>query len=437
MPVGRWSTARRAAIAQPTHCGDGAGSRLRSRGGSGHRMDVRWSRRRDSNPEPAVYKTAALPIELRRRDGQGHTAEDPIRRRGMIWPRRPDGSSVAIRLGSSLGTPRSRACVPAAGLRRGGASGGSRSSSAGSGPGSGTGVGDRSASPLGAARRRGGRSRRCASATLAGLRGLERAALAAFAVVAASRRSPPGASRRRLGLAAFGAFAGRRRPRPRRRLPRLGALAGLAPPWRPGRLGGASSARRSARSAPRRPRRRRRASAPASSTTIRPHPPASGCRHAVCAVPVVDAGSRWATASNSRIEPATAALSEPTWPRIGIRMNRSQRRRMTGPRPWPSLPTTMASGPRRSLCRAVRGASPSAPATRTPRRVEVAQRAREVVDRAQQQVLDRAGGGLHRRRAQRRLAMGRDTARRGRRRPRRCAAASRRCADPRANPGRG
>src|SRR3990170_4268288 len=27
-----------------------------------------WSRRRDSNPEPAVYKTAALPIELRRRD---------------------------------------------------------------------------------------------------------------------------------------------------------------------------------------------------------------------------------------------------------------------------------------------------------------------------------------------------------------------------------
>ena len=37
-----------------------------------------WSRRRDSNPEPAVYKTAALPIELRRRDAQGHTADDPI-----------------------------------------------------------------------------------------------------------------------------------------------------------------------------------------------------------------------------------------------------------------------------------------------------------------------------------------------------------------------
>ena len=40
-------------------------------------IDWRWSRRRDSNPEPAVYKTAALPIELRRRDGQGRTAEDP------------------------------------------------------------------------------------------------------------------------------------------------------------------------------------------------------------------------------------------------------------------------------------------------------------------------------------------------------------------------
>ena len=31
------------------------------------RIVFSWSRRRDSNPEPAVYKTAALPIELRRR----------------------------------------------------------------------------------------------------------------------------------------------------------------------------------------------------------------------------------------------------------------------------------------------------------------------------------------------------------------------------------
>ena len=32
-----------------------------------------WSRRRDSNPEPAVYKTAALPIELRRHGRPKHT----------------------------------------------------------------------------------------------------------------------------------------------------------------------------------------------------------------------------------------------------------------------------------------------------------------------------------------------------------------------------
>src|SRR6185369_7427149 len=42
-----------------------------------------WSRRRDSNPEPAVYKTAALPIELRRR-GAGPYRRWTLRRRGMI-----------------------------------------------------------------------------------------------------------------------------------------------------------------------------------------------------------------------------------------------------------------------------------------------------------------------------------------------------------------
>src|SRR4029453_2953241 len=79
--------------AQPTHVRRGDGPRLRSRGGPGT-DGRRWSRRRDSNPEPAVYKTAALPIELRRHDGQGHTADDPIPAPGDDRPGRPDGSSV-------------------------------------------------------------------------------------------------------------------------------------------------------------------------------------------------------------------------------------------------------------------------------------------------------------------------------------------------------
>ena len=91
--------------------------------------------------------------------------------------------------------------------------------------------------------------------------------------------------------------------------------------------------------------------------------------------------SRWATASNRRIDPATAALSDPTAPRIGMRMNRSQRRRTAGPRPWPSLPTTIASGPRRSRLaggqrRVAVGAGDAQAAG-----VQVAQRARQVVDR--------------------------------------------------------
>ncbi len=43
-----------------------------------------WSRRRVSNPEPAVYKTAALPIELRRR-AQGQAYAKTPGRPGMIW----------------------------------------------------------------------------------------------------------------------------------------------------------------------------------------------------------------------------------------------------------------------------------------------------------------------------------------------------------------
>ena len=77
--------------------------------------------------------------------------------------------------------------------------------------------------------------------------------------------------------------------------------------------------------------------------------------------------ARWLEASYRRIEPATAALSELTRPRIGIRTTESQRRRTAGPRPCPSLPTTTVTGPRRSAWRAVSDASASEPIIRKPR----------------------------------------------------------------------
>ena len=105
-------------------------------------------------------------------------------------------------------------------------------------------------------------------------------------------------------------------------------------------------------------------------------------------------------------------------------------------RPWPSLPTTIASGPRRSAWRAVSGAlglgadDPQAPD------VEVGQGAGKVVDRSEQQVLDRAGRGLDRGRASAAPGGGSGRRRRGRPRPRRSGAASRRSGDPRANRAR-
>ena len=78
--------------------------------------------------------------------------------------------------------------------------------------------------------------------------------------------------------------------------------------------------------------------------------------------------SRCASASNRRIDPATAALRDPTAPFIGMRMNASHRRRTAAPRPLPLAPDDdRDGGPRRSVCRAVSGASPSAPTIRTPR----------------------------------------------------------------------
>src|SRR4051794_39496986 len=63
-----------------------------------------WSRRRDSNPEPAVYKTAALPIELRRR-GAGSDRRWTPWRREMI---RSDRRTGQARLIGARAAPASR-----------------------------------------------------------------------------------------------------------------------------------------------------------------------------------------------------------------------------------------------------------------------------------------------------------------------------------------
>ena len=108
------------------------------------------------------------------------------------------------------------------------------------------------------------------------------------------------------------------------------------------------------------------------------------------------------------IEPATAALSEPIAPRIGILTTKSQRRRTAGDRPWPSLPTTIASGPRRSDWRAVSGAPASAPTTLQATDPEVRQGPGQVIDGTQEEMLDRSRRRLHGRRAEWRLTVGRE-----------------------------
>src|SRR5258707_310321 len=79
---GGWSTASGAHHLLNLPTGKSDEPRLRPVGET-HRPICTWSRRRDSNPEPAVYKTAALPIELRRR-GAGPYRRKTLRRRGMI-----------------------------------------------------------------------------------------------------------------------------------------------------------------------------------------------------------------------------------------------------------------------------------------------------------------------------------------------------------------
>jgi hypothetical protein len=56
-----------------------------------------WSRRRDSNPEPAVYKTAALPIELRRRRrGRIPHTRGSVQRRPMDLVRRRSTADMSV-----------------------------------------------------------------------------------------------------------------------------------------------------------------------------------------------------------------------------------------------------------------------------------------------------------------------------------------------------
>src|SRR4029079_13381554 len=83
---GGWSTASGAHHLLNLATGERSRAETAVSGCARQRHDSLWSRRWDSNPQPAVYKTAALPIELRRRDRQGHTADDPIPRRQMIGP---------------------------------------------------------------------------------------------------------------------------------------------------------------------------------------------------------------------------------------------------------------------------------------------------------------------------------------------------------------
>ena len=252
-----------------------------------------WSRRRDSNPEPAVYKTAALPIELRRR-GQGHTAEDPSA---------PGNDRVR-----DLGRSSERPAVVAAwsGRPEEVASGGSGRFAAASAS-----ALDRGIAFAGLRR---GRPAAGRVAVAACGRSLDRAAPAASspAVLAARRRFGLVGGGRRVGRVArrpAACVAGLRasRPPPSRSPARLGVDRRS----RIGVLGGLGSPLRSSAASSAGPRVRR----PARSTSR------SGTAPGVARVG--SRRSRWATAANSRIEPATAAFSEPIAPRIGIRTARS------------------------------------------------------------------------------------------------------------------
>ena len=245
-------------------------------------------RARASGACPATCRGArdlrATSRSWRRGDGHGdrHVVDDGLRRRSAgrasaIDRRRLDDAGG--RCGSSSGVLERRSAIGAPAMR---------SAPTGTGPGPAT---DRRRRPTRPSPAHGSHPRRRPVAS--GRRSRSSALRPQRAAVArrfGGRRSTASASARRL----------RCRPGAGRRL--VGASVGAASGASAVGSGGSASARRRVSSDRRLGRRR--------SARRVPGP-----------------GSRWATASNSRIEPATAALSEPTAPRIGIRTTKSQRRR--------------------------------------------------------------------------------------------------------------
>ena len=282
--------------------------RAEPRGGARARH-LQWSRRRDSNPEPAVYKTAALPIELRRR----RTANEGCRSAGEMIGRAAENRS------SAGGLAARRPSGPAARSRR---SGGGRSPP------------DRR--PGSAGWRSSARSR----STRIG------------------RRRPASFRSTALGVGRVPAPRWLRRLVPCRasRARRSGLAASRPASLRLVRLGGCRRGGSGRRRAVGRGGRRR---------------------------------SRCATASNRSTDPATAAFSEPTRPRIGMRTTgrcgagrRAEARALAADdeRERPAQ-VGLAHGQR-----SVRVGADDPEAAQ----VEVDQGPRQVVDRHEQQVLGRA-----------------------------------------------
>ena len=88
-------------------------------------------------------------------------------------------------------------------------------------------------------------------------------------------------------------------------------------------------------------------------------------------------------------------------PAIGKLTSRSQRRFVAPDSPLPSLPTTTASGPDRSLSHAEAGASWSAATSRSPRSLQLMNGLADGRQPGQEEVLAGSGAGLDGRRAER------------------------------------